>query len=163
MKKIMPFLIMILFLIIANGCQNSSKPEKKTAHSEAESKPAEAGGIVAGSVVPTMSWVTSDGKIKIGFHIKNQTEHIVHYHFGTDKQWDFTIETMEGKQIYQLSQNKSYSSNKKILTLKQGEEADFTAELPALPKGEYKVKIWLTSNEDGPQIEKKINTADSAG
>ncbi len=161
MKKALPFLMIILFLILTNACQNDAKNEKKTDHSSKDTKPA-SGGIVAGSIVPSIDWKEQKGKINVTFHLKNQTERVAHFHFNSSKRWDYLITSADGKKIYQLSDNKIYAYHTGTLTLKQGEEVSFNDETQMLPAGEYQVKVWLTSNEKGPQIEQKVTVKGKA-
>lgn len=150
MKPFLPFkickvlFVLSLFSIITVGCANAKHPEK-------EGKPV-SGGIAAGNVEPTLTYDQQEKDSIFHFQLKNQTEHIVTYHFPTSQRFDYVIKTADGIIVKQFSKNHLFTQVLGGLKLKQAETADFTATVSGLKPGQYTISFWLTAKEDQPKV-----------
>jgi len=108
--------------------------------------------IVAGSLESTISHeMNEDGSVDFTFLVKNQTEHEITLTFNSGQRFDYVIRDSKGDVV------KSYAADKLFIqalgekVLKQGEEWIMTDKVDSLPKGEYTIEFWITSNEDQPK------------
>ncbi|WP_085521141.1 BsuPI-related putative proteinase inhibitor [Tuberibacillus sp. Marseille-P3662] len=147
--------IMSVFILPACGDASMDNPSSKTNPSDNPSQPAQSGGIVAGRVEPSLSYKQSGDGAKVTFSLKNQTEHIVTYHFNTSQRFDYIIKSQDGQIVKQYSKDRMFNQVLGTEKLKQGETMTYHTTIDDLSSGTYTLKFWLVSNES-PQPEKSI-------
>jgi len=109
-------------------------------------------GIVAGSLESTISHETNeDGSIEFTFVVKNQTEHEMTLTFNSGQRFDYVIRNSKGDVVKNYSADKLFIQALGEKALKQGEEWIMTDKVETLPKDDYTIEFWITSNEDQPK------------
>lgn len=112
------------------------------------------GGIVAGSVEPSLNIKTVNSTVQFEFELMNQTERIVTYHFNTSQRFDYVIKTPEGETVKKFSEGMAFTQVLGTVKLKQAERVTFNTEVADLKPGKYTVTFWLTANEEQPKVTK---------
>ncbi|WP_134702949.1 BsuPI-related putative proteinase inhibitor [Ammoniphilus sp. YIM 78166] len=106
-------------------------------------------GIVAGSLESKISHVANkDGSIDFKFVVKNQTEQEITLTFASGQRFDYNIRNAKGDVVKIYAADKLFIQALGEETLKQGEEWILTDKTEVLPKGEYTLEFWITSNEE---------------
>lgn len=117
----------------------------------------ENGGIVAGSIEPTVSYKENkDGSFDFTFTVKNQTEKVQTLEFSSGQRFDYRL-NKDGEQIYQWSMDKLFIMEYKEIELKQGEELTFTEKLDDLKPGNYEIEFWLVAADKAETTKKKVS------
>ncbi|WP_391559678.1 BsuPI-related putative proteinase inhibitor [Robertmurraya sp.] len=106
-------------------------------------------GIVAGSLESTISHETNkDESVDFKFVVRNQTEHEITLTFNSGQRFDYVIVNSKGNVVKSYAADKLFIQELGEKVLKQGEEWVITDKADSLPKDEYTIEFWITSNED---------------
>lgn len=149
MKKIMKVLSTTVIAIALAGCgtaANTNEDEDTNTGSENENS-----GIVAGSIVPSLTEEVKDGNHQYVFQLKNDKAEDVTLTINSSMFFDYQLINSDGTVVYQDSKNKMYTQMLQEKTLKPGEvlemKIDATEGLAKLPAGTYTLEAWSTANE----------------
>jgi hypothetical protein len=114
------------------------------------------GGIVAGSLEPTLSYKENkDGSFDFTYIVKNQTEKPQTLKFSSGQRFEYRL-YKNGEQIYQYSMDKLFMLEYKEIELKQGEELTFTEKVEDLKTGNYEIEFWLVAADMESPTKKKV-------
>lgn len=141
-----------LLFIASFGCGENPTSNHTTASTPASTSPnQQGGGIVAGSMEATLDIKDINKTIKFNFNIKNQTEHVVTYHFNTSQTFDYIIKNSEGNVVKQYSKGRMFAQHTSSVNVKQGDTLNYSDTIEGLAKGTYTITIWLTAHDANPQ------------
>lgn len=148
MNKMLKILSTTVIAIALAGCgtaADTTEDENTNTGSENENN-----GIVAGSIVPTLT-KDVNGNHQYVFQLKNDKAEDVTLTMNSSMFFDYRLIDSEGTVVYQDSNNKMYTQMLQEKTLKPGEilemEIDATEGLSTLPAGTYTLEAWSTANE----------------
>jgi outer membrane protein assembly factor BamE (lipoprotein component of BamABCDE complex) len=149
MKKMMKALSTAVIAIALAGCgttANTNEDEDTNTGSENDNS-----GIVAGSMVPSLTEEVKDGNHQYVFQLKNDKAEDVTLTMNSSMFFDYQLIDSNGTVVYQDSDNKMYTQMLQEKTLKPGEvlemKIDATEGLAKLPAGTYTLEAWSTANE----------------
>jgi len=149
MKKIMKVLSTAVIAIALAGCgtaANTNEDEDTNTGSENDNS-----GIVAGSIVPSLTEEVKDGNHQYVFQLKNDKAEDVTLTMNSSMFFDYQLIDSDGTVVYQDSKNKMYTQMLQEKTIKPGEvlemKIDATEGLAKLPAGTYTLEAWSTANE----------------
>jgi hypothetical protein len=145
MQKILSTTVIAIALAGCGTAADTNEDENTNTGSENENN-----GIVAGSIVPTLT-KDVDGTHQYVFQLKNDKTEDVTLTMNSSMFFDYQLIDSEGTVVYQDSNNKMYTQMLQEKTLKPGEilemEIDATEGLSTLPAGTYTLEAWSTANE----------------
>ena len=149
MKKMMKVLSTAVIAITLAGCgttANTNEDEETNTGSGNENS-----GIVAGSIVPSLTEEVKDGNHQYVFQLKNDKAEDVTLTMNSSMFFDYHLIDSTGTVVYKDSDNKMYTQMLQEKTLKPGEvlemKFDATEGLAKLPAGTYTLEAWSTANE----------------
>lgn len=149
MKKMLKIISTTVIAIALAGCgtaANTSEKENTNTGSGNENS-----GIVAGSIVPSLTEQETDGDYHYLFQLKNDKTEDVTLTMNSSMFFDYQLIDSTGTVVYKDSDNKMYTQMLQEKTLKPGEllemEFDATEGLSTLPAGTYTLEAWSTANE----------------
>lgn len=148
MKKIMKVLSTTVIAIALAGCGTAANTNDEDTNTGSEN---ENSGIVAGSIVPSLTEEVTDGNHQYVFQLKNDKAEDVTLTMNSSMFFDYQLIDKDGTVVYQDSENKMYTQMLQEKTLKPGEvlemKFDATEGLAKLPAGTYTLEAWSTANE----------------
>ncbi|MBA2874501.1 BsuPI-related putative proteinase inhibitor [Thermaerobacillus caldiproteolyticus] len=112
------------------------------------------GGIVAGTLQPSLVYEKKNNRYVFTFMVKNQTERVQKITFTSGKKYDYIL-YRDGKKVKQFSEGKAFIQIYEERPLKQGEELVFTETFESLPKGHYTLEWWL-ADPNWPNAKAKV-------
>lgn len=150
MKNAMKVLSTAILAFLLVGCgttgDTSKQDEGNTTGSGNES-----GGIVAGSIVPSLSQVGTEEDYRYVFELRNDTTEDVKLTMNSSQTFDYYLFDEKGTNVYTYSADKMFTQMLSEKVLKPGEtlEMDIDAKegLSNLPAGTYTLEVSSTANE----------------
>lgn len=137
----------LLTLLFVTGCGVGTAKEV-VSEREGSMPKKDSQSIVAGNFDPSVTVEVINGKPKVTFTVKNQTEHVKEFTFNSGKKFDFIIYDASGNKVYQWSDDRMFIQMIETVSLKQGEVLTFTEVADVeLPAGEYMVEAWLAAQD----------------
>lgn len=149
MKKILKVLSTTVIAIALAGCGTAAETSEKENTNTGSGN--EEGGIVAGSIVSSLTEEVADGNHQYVFQLKNDKTEDVTLTMNSSMFFDYQLIDSTGTVVYKDSDNKMYTQMLQEKTLKPGEtlemEIDASEGLSKLPAGTYTLEAWSTANE----------------
>ncbi|HSO58195.1 MAG TPA: BsuPI-related putative proteinase inhibitor [Paenisporosarcina sp.] len=149
MKKMMKVLSTAVIAIALAGCGTTASTNEDEESNTGSGN--ENSGIVAGSIVPSLTEEVKDGNHQYVFQLKNDKAEDVTLTMNSSMFFDYHLIDSTGTVVYKDSDNKMYTQMLQEKTLKPGEvlemKFDATEGLAKLPAGTYTLEAWSTANE----------------
>lgn len=119
---------------------NGERPKAKDDASQTKSQTER--GMVAETLVPSLTYEKKGGNYVVTFMVKNETERVQTVTFTSGKKYDYIL-YRDGEKVKQFSEGKLFTQIYEERPLKQGEALVFQETFANLPKGKYKLEWWL--------------------
>lgn len=150
MKNAMKVLSTALVVFLLTGCGTTADTSKDDEGNNTGSGN-DNGGIVAGSVVPSLTQVGKEDEYRYVFELRNDTTEDVKLTMNSSQTFDYYLHDENGNHVYTYSADKMFTQMLSEKILKPGEtlEMDIDAKegLSQLPAGTYKLEVSSTANE----------------
>ena len=151
MKNLRNVLTVAIFVMALAGCGTSADTSKEVEPESNTGAENENAGIVAGSVVASLTEESTDGVHQYVFQLKNDKAEDVKLSMNSAQFFDYQLLDESGTVVYKDSDNKMYTQMMQEKVLKPGEilemKFDATEGLSTLPAGNYTLEAWSTANE----------------
>lgn len=160
MKKALKVLSTAVLVFLLTGCGTTANTSKDDDGNTTGSGN-ESGGIVAGSVVPSLTQVGTDEEYRFVFELRNDTTEDVKLTMNSSQTFDYYLIDEKGSPVYTYSANKMFTQMLSEEVLKPGEtlemEIDAREGLSQLPAGTYTLEVSSTANEGDLKATTEIN------
>lgn len=148
LKNIFILIILVLFVLLLSACGKQTSFKQPKNNPSSFHNPTQNGGIVAGRIEASIQENVSNNKVSFQFTVKNQTESAQHLSIPTSKQFDFTITNSKGEEVYRYSKGKMFNQVIKNISLNQGEELHYSADVEGLKPDTYTIQfVWSGKND----------------
>jgi len=147
MKNVIKVLFTVALVFLLTACGTTTANTNKDDDGNTNGS----GGIVAGSVVPSLTQIGTEEDYRFVFELRNDTTEDVKLTMNSSQTFDYYLFDEKGNNVYTYSADKMFTQMLSEKVLKPGEtlEMDIDARegLSQLPAGTYTLEVSSTANE----------------